>query len=311
MSAARIAIVKHREIRVMGGLPLKDNKNTACQHTGTGAVYCQMMEVGSTRGAPLFVLVAILLVAGSALPVRAEEATSPQETAEDEDPTKTVLFNVRLEHRELLDGDSAQVLTLRRDWAIPPARQARPHHKYALLRFDLPFAQIDRAGVTESGLGDLYFQALHVHPIHRGFALASGTGLLLPTASEDSLGTGKWVIAPAVVPIWFLPKIRGLALVKIQDYVSVAGDEARADIHAMTVTPTLLRSLGQRGFMLLDTESRTDWRDDGRTSWRSGVQMGRVINPGWGFWVKVEVPWGEHRMGDWTLRTSLVRREVR
>ncbi len=278
----------------------------------------------------LVVLVAALLATGSRLSAQADEDTAAQsqveaaaptagattptpagETAQDEDPTRTVLFNARLEYRDLLDGASAQILTLRRDVAIPAARTVRPHHKYALLRFDLPLARVDRGGVTESGLGDFYFQALHVHPFRPGFALAYGSGLLLPTASEDSLGTGKWVLAPAVVPVWFLPKIRGLAYVKVQDFFSVAGDETRPDLHVLAITPALQRRLGQRGFMTVDSESRTNWREDGQTSFMSGVLLGRVLSPRWGFWAKVEVPWGEHRAGDWTLRTSLVRRDVR
>lgn len=270
----------------------------------------------------VLILAVALLAGGSSLPAqtegdpatRAADATTPapgDETAQDEDPTRTVLFNARLEYRDLLDGASAQILTLRRDVAIPPARKARPHHKYALLRFDLPLVRVDRGGVVEDGLGDLYFQALHVHPYKPGFALASGAGLVMPTASADSLGTGKLVLAPAVVPVWFLARIRGLAYVKVQDFFSIAGDETRPDVHVLAVTPTLTRRLGQRGFMTLDSESRTNWREDGRTSWMSGVLMGRTLSPRWGFWAKVEVPWGEHRTSDWTLRTSLVRREVR
>jgi hypothetical protein len=263
----------------------------------------------------LLLLATLLMAPGTRLLAQTAQGAPGQapedEGAQDEDPSRTVLFNVRLEHRELLDGASQEIMTLRRDVAIPPALNERSGHKIVLLRFDLPLVRVERNDTTDSGLGDLYAQVLHVHPFNSRFALAAGTGLFLPTASEDSLGTGKWQLAPAVVPVWQLPKIRGLAYVKFQDYFSVAGDKSRSDLNTLAITPTLIRRLGRKGFMLVDSESRTDWRQNGRTSRMSGLLLGHVINRHWGFWAKVEVPWGENRTGDWTLRTSLVRRQVR
>jgi hypothetical protein len=77
--------------------------------------------------------------------------------------------------------------------------------------------------VRQGGLGDTYAQVLLLPYFSRTFAFFAGTGLKVPTATDQSLGTGKWIIAPAAGPVWFLPT-RGLFLVKVQNLTSFAGD---------------------------------------------------------------------------------------
>jgi hypothetical protein len=51
-----------------------------------------------------------------------------------------------------------------------------------------------------------------------------------------------------------------------------------------------------------------DWQRDDELSLRSGLQFFRVLGGQRGAWIKVEVPWGEHRRGEWTVRTSIAWR---
>jgi hypothetical protein len=97
-----------------------------------------------------------------------------------------------------------------------------------------------------------------------------------------------------------------MTYVKFQDFVSVAGDAKRPDFHFLLITPTIIRTLGRSSWVLIDSEWNTDWRRDGRTSAKSGVQFGRVLPTGVGLWVKPEVWWGDNRGGTWNLKTGLV-----
>jgi hypothetical protein len=38
-------------------------------------------------------------------------------------------------------------------------------------------------------------------------------------------------------------------------------------------------SIDRKSWIVLDTEARTDWENDGRTSFKSGVQVGKVLTP--------------------------------
>jgi hypothetical protein len=131
--------------------------------------------------------------------------------------------------------------------------------------------------------------------------VACVTGLVLPTATDEVLGRGKWIAAPVVAPVWLFPR-RGLAYLKVQDWISFAGDGERPDVHYLTVTPTLLWRLSPRWWTVVDAESTSDWELDGQTSFRVGLALGRMLSPRYGLSLKAELPFGGHPQTDWTLK---------
>ena len=260
------------------------------------------------RLALLFVLSFGPLPSAAQAQVAAEDETQGVEDAvEDEDPRSLVVFNARLQHVELFDGNSVDLLLLRRDAAI--RRPRRPGVRLATLRWDLPVGHAHIAGEDYTGLGDLYFQALNVRTPSRRFSIASGFGFQAPTATEDPLGSGKWQVAPTLFPIWTLPAVKGLFFVRAQNFVSVAGDDDRRDVNYLTLTPTLVHRIDSRGALLFDTEVVKDWERGGEVRWKTGLLFGSRLGARRAYWVKLEVPWGEHRAGEWTLRTSIAWRD--
>ena len=229
-----------------------------------------------------------------------------EDSAKDEDPRSLVVFNVRLQHADLGEGNSADFVLFRRDVAIK--RPRRPGIRFATLRFDLPVGRTRIQGQEESGLGDLYFQALNFRDLAKRFSLGSGLAFQLPTATEDQLGTGKWQVAPSLFPLRTMPKQRALFFTRIQDFVSVAGDDDRRDLHYLQVAPTIIKLLGTKRAVLFDTEAMADWERDGELSWKSGILFATRLGQRRAAWIKGEVPWGEHRRGDWTVRVSLAWR---
>jgi hypothetical protein len=118
------------------------------------------------------------------------------------------------------------------------------------------------------------------------------------------LGGGKWTIAPILAPVWFIPRQR-YAFVKFQEFESFAGPSSRPDVSFLLVTPTFLTRMWQRYWVLVDSESRTDWTRGSVTSFKSGLLVGTMFTPRVGLSVKAEVPWGNHRLGEWTLKATL------
>src|SRR4029078_2943341 len=96
----------------------------------------------------------------------------------------------------------------------------------------------------------------------------------------------------------------GLFFTKVQDYVSVAGDDDRRDINYLTVTPTWIKILDRRLAILIDTEMISDWERDGELRWKSGFLYATRLRGRRALWVKVEAPWGEHRAGEWPRRVG-------
>jgi len=222
-----------------------------------------------------------------------------------EDPTRPILFSVRPEFYRVADDIWRLQATGRYDAAISRNRRWLGGRRGLLLRFEvpLPVAEHPAFGV-HAGLGDAYGQVLIVPRLSRRFAVVAGSGLSIPIATHDLLGSGKWIVAPAAIPVFFFP--RGLWLVKVQNFTSIAGDDERADVNFLLITPTLLRAFGRASWILVDTETKTDWRLDRRTGVKSGIQLGHIFGHGVGLWLKPEVWWGANQSGDWNLKTGIV-----
>ena len=249
----------------------------------------------------------VLLVVLSAAPAARAQAPE-QKTADvirnDSDPTRAVLFSIRPEFSWLNADVSRSTLIFRYDYAALRQRRWLPGRRGVILRFEIPIAQTRTASNDEFGLGDAYAQLLTIPYFTRKFAFAIGSGLGMPTATDNLLGTGHWVVAPAVAPVWFLPA--GMFFVRVQNLATFGGDDQRPDFNVMVVAPTFIHRVGGRFWVLADTETQTDWERDERTGIKSGVQVGRAIAGRIGVWAKPEVWWGPNPAGRWNLKFGVV-----
>jgi hypothetical protein len=217
-----------------------------------------------------------------------------------------ILFSVRPEFAKPADGVWRMQLIGRFDMATLRKRRWFSGKRGMLLRFEVPLSSADTPNIsTQAGLGDAYGQMLTVPWASGRFAFVAGSGLSFPTATDTALGTGKLTVAPAIAPVWIM-RGAGMTYVKVQNFTSVAGDDARPDLNFLLITPTFIHTVGRRSWVLLDTETRTDWLQDRRTGVKSGIQFGSILPDGIGLWVKPEVWWGPNRDGQWNLKTGIV-----
>jgi len=221
----------------------------------------------------------------------------------DTDPTKPVLLSIRDEYTDLPGDPWVNAALFRMDAVVFGGRPGGP--RGAILRADVPLVTAHDGFTTKVGLGDIYGQVLlfpgFVPSFSGRFLLGLGTGLVLPTATDERLGREKWIAAPAIAPVLRFPK-RGYAYVKVQDWISFAGDDERLDVHYLTVTPTVLWRIGRRWWTLVDAESTTNWKLDDQTSFRAGVSLGRMLSSRRGVSLKAELPFGGNRQTDWALK---------
>ncbi|MBC7900559.1 MAG: hypothetical protein H7070_10970 [Saprospiraceae bacterium] len=233
-------------------------------------------------------------------------AAPPPEIHVEDDPTKPILFSIRNEYRNLKGGAWADTLLLRVDKLSFRNVKNKGGAKGIIFRLDIPLNTVHRGSTTKFGLGDVYGQALYIPHVRRGFALAVGSGIVLPTATNDLLGQGKVIVAPAVVPVWFFSKRQRLALVRFQNFVSVAGKKHRPNVNFFVADPTVVHRLSKKWWITANTEFKWDWRTK-RGSGISGVQIGRMVQGKVGFWLKPEIPWGRGRQGDFTVKFTVFR----
>lgn len=230
----------------------------------------------------------------------------PLVAAEEEDPTKPIFFSLRNEYRNLLADSWANTTIIRVDRLSFRGLKNEGGLGGLLLRLDVPINAVHRDPVTKFGLGDIYGQALYLPYARRSLALAVGSGIVLPTATDDLLGQGKLIIAPTVIPVWYIERRQRFAFVRIQNYFSVAGKSHRSAVNYFVADPTLVHRLSQRWWVTLDNEFRWDWRTS-RGSGIAGLQLGRMVQRKFGFWIKPEFPWGPGRTGDVNLKFTVFR----
>src|SRR4029079_8345583 len=223
----------------------------------------------------------------------------------DTDPTRPVLFSIRPEFYNPSPTVTRAALIFRYDQAALRARRWLPGKRGVILRFEVPLAETHVGNTPRrAGLGDAYGQLLVAPYFTRTRAFVIGTGLSIPTTSGPLLGAGKWVVAPAVAPVWFLR--RGMFLVKLQNFASLGGDSSRPDVNFLLITPSFIHAVGRRWWVLADSETRTFWRADSRTDIKSGFQVGRNLVGAFAVWVKPELWWGPNDNGQWNLKFGLV-----
>ena len=142
-------------------------------------------------------------------------------------------------------------LTLNGDWNL-------------ISRTILPIVDQDNipaAGFSETGLGDTVqsFFFSPKAPTAGGWIWGAGPVLLVPTATDDILGSEKWGIGPtAVVLKQSGPWTVGALANHIESF---AGESQRADISATFLQPFVTYITPKQTTIAINTESTYDWEN--------------------------------------------------
>ena len=183
-------------------------------------------------------------------------------------------------------------------------------------RLILPVANVDGAISTSenpsprgkesaSGLGDTNY-SLYLSPVKYGKVIwGIGPSLMLPTASDDQLGSGKWsagITAVALTqPAWGSMGILGRQL------LSFAGDSDRSDVNQSLIEPFVNYNLDKGWFLITDIIIISNWEAPSGQQWTVplGGGVGRIykignqaVNSRVEFYYNVEKP---DSAPDWTM----------
>lgn len=224
----------------------------------------------------------------------------------EDDPTKPIVFSLRNEHRFLKNDGWANTTILRVDQLTLKNLGNKGGAKGLILRFDIPFSTLRIGNTTKAGLGDIYAQALYIPKISPKFALAVGSGIVLPTATDDALGRGKVILSPTIVPVWYFSNRKRFALLRIQNFFSVAGKSDKPDVNYFIAAPGIVHPLGRGWWVVGDTELKWDWKSK-LGSGITGVQLGRMVKGKFGIWIKPEVPWGPGRASEFNFKFTVFK----
>lgn len=119
---------------------------------------------------------------------------------------------------------------------------------------------------SQFGLGDIT-QSLFFSPkapTHGGWVWGVGPAFLVPTGTDDLLGTGKWGAGPTAVVLkqtssgWTYGAL-------VNQIWSFAGKDDRSDVNSMYFQPFLAKGLGKGRTLSVNFESTYNWETDKAT----------------------------------------------
>jgi hypothetical protein len=147
----------------------------------------------------------------------------------------------------------------------------------SLFRVDVRLASDHVADTHAAGFKDLELLQAVGHMI-AALGIAGGFRCVLPTASDDALGSGKLQLGPAVATMYVgLPGAR-LGFI-IENLWSLAGDTTRPDIDRLRVQPLASYRFGERLFVATDPILQFDWSKGGLATVPVNAEVGVTFGP--------------------------------
>jgi len=151
-----------------------------------------------------------------------------------------------------------------------------------LLRPILPIVS-NEFPAHEDGFGDLFVQGYYIP--RRAAAkteIGFGAAVLVPTASRDSLGTGKWSLGPAGVVVYKTSDHKWTLGAVANHVWSVAGDNDRSDVSLTNVQPLVTRNLAHGWTVTFTSETSYNWKGSAGEKWTIplGVTASKVVKLG-------------------------------
>jgi hypothetical protein len=162
---------------------------------------------------------------------------------------------------------------------VIPMPKNRLIHYPQLLRLTFPMLVTTPRPNRKTGYGDLVVSDELI--VMRSAAMSLGVGgiVVLPMASDDLLGQGKYQMGPSVSVI-SQPNEHWQIGVIIQNQISVAGDSDRDNVHQLTLQPILNYIRGKYYLGIGDFETIFDWEQGGSATIPLAVQLGYVTRIG-------------------------------
>jgi hypothetical protein len=220
------------------------------------------------------------------------------------DPTAIVgRLQLTSQYINLARGADATLSTLRVDL---------PFRGNFLLRMDTPFLRTsdpNQPGIpSQRGLSDFAVTAGWRAYNSPEYALLVGAVSTFPTAAEDTLGSGKYTVGPAIATARFLPRLDSFLIGLLSYQTSVGGDPSRKDISLLNLTAQVNSFWGERWWTVFQAIWQVDFERSGKSSMTMELEAGRSLIGRFGAYVRPGIGiWGRDLIGayQWNIEVGV------
>jgi hypothetical protein len=130
----------------------------------------------------------------------------------------------------------------------------------------------------ETGLGDISYFDIFVPGAEDWGIWGAGFTTVLPTASDDELGSGKFQLGPAFTAVYYKKQNWQIGTV-VQNPISIAGEGSRDDVATLQIQPIINYLYGDWYFGAGDFNITWDWKEDEATI-PVAFQAGKIVKIG-------------------------------
>jgi hypothetical protein len=219
----------------------------------------------------------------------------------------TLLTEARLSYRDLDDGGSIAAFTFEASIPIPfvIVPGVSFGNIYSLLRIELPLASVKPPMMERTtGVGDIHLIDAAIKYWGDRLAVGAGIASLIPSASDEVLGTGKLALGPIAGATVSLGAEEQVSLSIIaENLTSVAGASMRPDLNTLFLRPAAIYFFNAT-YVGIEPEFRIDWEDDGAVALLLTARAGHAVNKRWVF--VLEPTWTAFGDGQNNLGLSVI-----
>ena len=187
---------------------------------------------------------------------------------------------------------------------LPFIKSKDPSKIYTIYRLEAPIGSqtFPNNNGDATGLTDFVF--IDVIAFKKSWGIMGiGPAIILPTASSDALGSGKWSAGP-VATILYKKKKGWTFGVLAQQFNSFAGDSDRQDVNRMLFQPIVTRIFKKGYFANFSPIMVFDWENDSYNI-PIGFNVGRAFAKNLSMFIGPEYVVSGPNQGDFTIRLNI------
>ena len=192
----------------------------------------------------------------------------------------TSRFEIRDEFQDLQGGGTVYMIVPRVDFPANPDLS---------FRIETPIVFGDPGtpnNDTEAGIGDVLFRGSYRVARGADYAIVAGSELILNTATNDALGTGKNVIAPLIFAAIDLPQYHSVVFPFLQHYATLGGDDARRNVHYTRIKSVLLTRWQNLTYTIVEPQVIVDHERADKVGLTLDGEIGRFLNHDTAIWTR-------------------------
>jgi hypothetical protein len=173
------------------------------------------------------------------------------------------------------------------------------------IRADLPLVSINTAGLNKTGPGDFSFGATYIPYINKKRGIAIRTRIITNSANDPKLGSGKWIVVPALFYGQFIGSNRRfLWFSSLEHQSSFAGSANRNTINTSIFENLVIHYFG-KNWIGSDVAFRYNTTLNGFQN-NAYLELGRKITPSNLAYIHPSVAFGGKKAYNYGLEAGIL-----